>query len=93
MPPGMKTSGEMCKTGNSTETQWLALLLCARKIPGSNLGPQTSYSDWGFLSPSKQISGHDSHLSYPLKSLIILSFDAFELLRPSLNKQQINKRK
>jgi hypothetical protein len=29
-----------------------------RKVPGSNLGPQTDYPDWGFRgSPSRQISG------------------------------------
>jgi hypothetical protein len=27
----------------------LALLLCVRNVLGSNISPQTSYSDWGFL--------------------------------------------
>jgi hypothetical protein len=28
--------------------EWLALLLCIREVPGSNLGPETGYPDWGF---------------------------------------------
>jgi hypothetical protein len=40
--------------------EWLTLI-GIRKVPGSNLGPETGYPDWGFfvvfLSPSRQIPG------------------------------------
>jgi hypothetical protein len=29
--------------------EWSALLLRVREVPGSSLGPKTSYPDWGFL--------------------------------------------
>jgi hypothetical protein len=27
---------------------WLTLLFSTREAPGSNLGPETDYPDWGF---------------------------------------------
>jgi hypothetical protein len=39
--------------------EWLTFLIRIREVPGSNLGPQTGYPDWGFsfvfLIPSKQM--------------------------------------
>jgi hypothetical protein len=37
---------------------WLAFLLCIRKVPGSNIGPETGYPDRffvDFLRPSRQM--------------------------------------
>jgi len=28
--------------------EWLTLLLRIQEVPGSNLGPETGYTDWGF---------------------------------------------
>jgi hypothetical protein len=63
----------------------LALLLRIWGAPGSNIGPKTSYSDWGFvvfLSPSRQMTryclklGHGHFLQYTSQFKIKLSIDA-----------------
>jgi hypothetical protein len=43
----------------SIVVEWLALLLCIRDVPGSNLGPETGYPEVFvvFLSPSRQMPG------------------------------------
>jgi hypothetical protein len=57
------------------------------EVPGSNLGPETGYPEWGtFLSPSREKpveyldQCHDSFIPYPIQFIIrysfILSFDA-----------------
>jgi hypothetical protein len=80
--------------------EWLALLLRIREVPGSNLGPETDYPDWGFSWFSSVFPGkcRDSTLNYATTAsfhilfnslfTIILSFDAVqsELLKASLNK-------
>jgi hypothetical protein len=57
----------------------LALLLHICKVLGSNLGPETSYTDEGFmvfLSPSRKIPGqylkvgHGGFLPYPSQIII-----------------------
>jgi hypothetical protein len=62
--------------------KWLTFLLRIRKVPGLNLGPETSYSDWGFfvvssVSPADWYNtlklGHDRFLPHPFQLIIHLS--------------------
>jgi hypothetical protein len=62
---------------------WLTLLLPIQKLQGSNLGPETSYPDWGFSWYSSVPSGefrdstlklgHDHFLQNPFHFVIHLS--------------------
>jgi hypothetical protein len=57
--------------------EWLTALLRIRQVPGSYLGLEIGYPDWGFSWDSRPTLklGHDSLLPSPFKFIIHLSFD------------------
>jgi hypothetical protein len=63
--------------------EWLTHLFRIREVPGSNLGPDTGYPDWGFSWFSSVLPGicwdntlkldHDRFLPHPCQLIILLS--------------------
>jgi hypothetical protein len=72
------SSSELHTKRPNVVLEWLTLLLLIREVPGSNIGPETAYPDWGIslFSQAFQASvgilklGHDSFLPHSFQFFI-----------------------